>query len=73
MSQSEESERFHFLPILTPSFTYMYLVKTRLSERKTEAEEQTNHTGAESIMYIIGLFCSSDFAPDSNNLVFIRS
>ena len=70
-SESEESESFHFLPMLfkPPSFTYTYLVKTRLSEKKTKVEEHC----PESNMCMIGYFASSAFASDSGNLAFIRS
>ena len=41
-SESEESERFHFLPIPLDSVAYV-LMKTSLSELEAEAEEPTNH------------------------------
>ena len=44
--ESEESERFLFLPalLMTPSLRSAYdLVKTRLSESEAEAEGKLNH------------------------------
>ena len=44
--ESEESERFLFLPapLMTPSLRFAYdLVKTRLSESEAEAEAKFNH------------------------------
>ena len=44
--ESEESERFLFLPalLMTPSLRSAYdLVKTRLSESDAEAEGKLNH------------------------------
>ena len=44
--ESEESERFLFLPalLMTPSLRSSYdLVKTRLSESEAEAEGKINH------------------------------
>ena len=44
-TESEESERFHFLPapLMTPSLRSGYLAKTRLSESEAEAEGKSNH------------------------------
>ena len=46
------------------------LVKTRLSEMNTEAEEQTNHNDQ---IQALCLVYSSASASDSDNLVFTRS
>ena len=45
MTELEESECFHFLPVplMTPSLRSRYLAKTRLSESEAEAEGKSNH------------------------------
>ena len=68
--EEEESERVYLLLILftIPSFTYMYLA--RLSEKKTEAEEQTIHNARHRTLVY---FASFAFASDCDNLVLTRS
>ena len=63
-SESEESERFHFLstPLMTPSLRSAYdLVKTRLSEAKAEAEGKANHNALShaSIMSVLPLLLAT--------------
>ena len=58
-SESEESERFHFLstPLMTPSLRSAYdLVKTRLSEAKAEAEGKANHNALSHASWLFQFF-----------------
>ena len=70
-SESEESERFHFLPttLMSPSLRSAYdLVKTRLSE--SDCRKRKYKPISMRAPMLSDWFCFSASACDSDNLVF---
>ena len=58
-SESEESERFHFLQIFIYNSVAFDAVKSRLSELEAEAEEPTNHKDQNRALSLVDSFTSA--------------